>query len=524
MDLKRFTYSLTGKLILTIGALMITGNAILLYFLVHQREKEIIDDSIRWAINFGEIVKRSIDYGMLTYHTTMVQHTVESIAQTEQVMLVRIFNSKGRIAYSSRKEDIGKILEANAPIFKSYHSASGTPVATSSWSVIKSPEGYRILTTALPIYNQMECYTSACHAHSQKEKVLGIIEARLSLQSLDTRIKQNKMTLTLYVLGFLVISTVVLSIILWNIISKPLGILTRGMRQVAAGNLVCTVNIDTKDEIGEHAKVFNAMTSELSKTKKELVEWGQTLEKKVEVEKDEIQKAQAQLIHSAKLASLGRMAAGVAHEINNPLTGVVTFSYLLRDRFPEWSQDRADIEVIIEQANRCSTIIKGLLSFARATTVDKALVNINELLKNSLNMVSHKADFFNINVILDLDESLSHVNANSSQIQQVFLNVIMNAADAMEGKGTLTLCTRKVTENGKPFAEVEFTDTGQGMSEEDKTKLFEPFFTTKPVGKGTGLGLSISHGIIHDHAGNICVKSKVGEGTSFFVRLPLYEG
>lgn len=524
MDLKRLTYSLTGKLILTIGAMMITGNAILLFCLLNQRERELIDNSIRRAINFVEIVKRSIDYGMLTNHRTMVQHTVESIAQTNEVMLVRIFTGKGRIAYSSRKEDIGKILDANAPICKSCHSGPGTPIATSSCSVIKSPEGYKILTTALPINNQMKCYTSTCHAHSQKEKVLGKIEVRLSLQSLDTRIKQGKITLTLYVLGALVISAVVLSIILWNIISKPLRILTRGMRQVTEGNLECTVNIDTKDEIGEHAKVFNVMTSELSKTKKELVEWGQTLEKKVQEKKDEIQKAQAQLVHSAKLASLGRMAAGVAHEINNPLTGVVSFSHLLRDRFPEGSQEREDIEVIIEQANRCSNIIKGLLSFARATTADKGPVNINEILKNSLNMVRHKADFFNINIVLDLDESLSLVNANSSQIQQVFLNMIINAADAMEGKGTLTLCTRKVTENGKPFAEVEFTDTGQGIYEEDITKLFEPFFTTKPVGKGTGLGLAISHGIIHDHAGNISVKSKVGEGTSFFVRLPLYEG
>jgi len=524
MDLKRFTYSLTGKLILAIGAMMIIGSAIFLYLLMYQREKEIIDNSIRRANNFGELVKKSTDYGMLTFNKAMIQHTVENIVQTKEVMLVRIFDNKGRIAYSSKKEDIGTILDANTAICKSCHLGSVTPIATASWSLKKSPEDYRILTTALPIYNKLDCYTSTCHAHTQKENVLGVVEARLSLKDLDTRIKQDKIIITLYVLSVLTISAVVLSIILWNITSKPLSILRRGMRRVAAGELDYTVNINTKDEIGELANVFNNMTSELSKAKKELVDWGQTLEKKIEEKTEEIKKTHAQLVHSAKLSSLGRMAAGVAHEINNPLTGVVTFGHLLRGRFPEGSQEREDIEVIIEQANRCSNIIKGLLSFARATTVDKGPVNINALLKNSLNMVRHKADFFNINIILDLDESLSPVDANSSQIQQVFLNMIINAADAMGEKGTLNLCTRKITENGKPFAEVEFTDTGQGISEEDITKLFEPFFTTKPVGKGTGLGLAVSHGIIHDHGGNIHVKSKVGEGTSFFVRLPLYEG
>lgn len=524
MDLKRLTYSLTGKLILTIGAMMITGSAVFLYFLVHQREKEIIDNSIKRAIHSAEIVERSTEYGMLTYHKAMIQHTVENIVQTKEFMLVRIFNNNGRITYSSRKKDIGIVVNINTQICKSCHFGPGPPSVSQSWSPTKSPEGYRILTTAIPIYNKPACYTSTCHAHSQKEKVLGIVESRLSLQALDTRIKQDKKTLTLYVLIVFAISAIIFSLILWNIISKPLRILRRGLRQVAAGNLDYTINIHTRDEIGELSNVFNNMTSELSKAKKQLMDWGQTLEKKVEEKTEEIKKTNAQLIHSTKLASLGRMAAGVAHEINNPLTGVVTFAHLLRERFPEGSQEREDIEVVIEQANRCSNIIKGLLSFARATTTDKGPVNINEVLKNSLNMVKHKAEFFNINIILDLDESLSPVNANSSQTQQVFLNMILNAADAMEGKGTLTLCTRKVTENSKHFAEVEFTDTGQGISGEDITKLFEPFFTTKPVGKGTGLGLAVSHGIIQDHGGNIHVKTKVREGTSFFVRLPLYEG
>lgn len=524
MELKKFIYSLTGKLILTIGAMMLIGSTLFWYSLVRHGEKDFLDDAVKQGVSFGELVKRSTDYGMLTFHQPMIQHTVEDIGQTEGVIYVRIFDNKGRVVYASKKEDIGTVLDKSAPACKSCHLEPGLPGVKGSWSFKKASEGYRILNTVQPIFNKPECYTAACHAHSKEQKVLGLVESDLSLEYLDRRTKYHRMVLTIYVLSLLIISAMFLSIILWNLITKPVRTLRRGMGRVAAGELDSTVTIDTKDEMGELARVFNTMTSELSKAKKELIEWGSTLEKKVEEEKKEIRKVQTQLIHSAKLSSLGRMAAGVAHELNSPLTGIVTFGHLLRDRFPKGSQEREDIEVIIEQADKCANIIRGLLGFARATSSEKRGININEVLNSSINMVRHKADFFNINIILDIDESLPPIMSDASQLQQVFLNMILNAADAMEGKGTLSICTREVTENGNPFAEIEFTDTGCGISQEDMEKLFEPFFTTKPLGKGVGLGLAVSHGIIKDHGGKILVKSKVGEGTSFFVRLPFYEG
>ena len=523
MDIKRFVHSLTGKLILTIGAMMIVGSAIFWYVLVCREEKDYLNDAVKQGVSFGDLIKRSTDYGMLTFQQPMIQHTVEDIGKTEGVLYVRIFDNKGRVAYSSKKEDIGTVLHTSAPACKSCHLGPGPPEVKGSWSFKKDPEGYRIMNIIQPIYNKPACYTSSCHAHTIEQKVLGLVESDLSLKYLDRRIKQHRTVLTIYVLGVLSISAVVLGIILWNIISKPIQILRKGMRRVAEGELDYTVNIDTRDEIGELAKVFNAMTSELSKAKKELIDWGKKLEKKVEEKAEEIKKTQAQLIHSAKLASLGKMAAGVAHELNSPITGIVTFGHLLLKKFSEGSQESDDIKVIIEQADRCSNIIKGLLRFSRADTAEKEPVNINDVVKNALKLISHKADFFNISIIMDLDISLPLVKANSSQLQQVFLNMIINAADAMDGKGNLLICTRKVIENDKLFTEVEFTDTGHGISEENMVKIFEPFFTQKSVGKGTGLGLSISHGIIQEHGGKILVKSKVGEGTSFFVRLPFDE-
>jgi len=298
------------------------------------------------------------------------------------------------------------------------------------------------------------------------------------------------------------------------------SMLAQGMERVAGGDLDYTINVKRKDEMGELANAFNAMTSDLKKAKHELMEWGNTLEKKVQEKTEAIHRAQAQLIHSEKLASLGRMAAGVAHEINSPLTGIVTFGHLLLKKFPPGTQEREDIEVIIDQANRCSTIIKGLLGFARASAAEKALTNINDVLHSSINIVRNKADFFDIKLITDFDPSLLRVKADSSQLQQVFLNMIVNAADAMEGKGTLTLTTRNAPENNQDFVEVEFRDTGPGIPKENLEKLFEPFFTTKPVGKGTGLGLAVSHGIIQEHGGKIAVTTKLNEGSSFVIKLP----
>jgi two-component system NtrC family sensor kinase len=524
VHVRKTLHSLTGKLILTIGTLMVVGSTVFWYFLIQHQEKELLRNALKYGSSFVDHVKKSTRYGMLTFQQLIIQQTVEASGSAEGVLKVMIFDNKGKLAYSSTKEKRGTILNKNASPCISCHSKSSVPEKIPTWSINMGDEGYRILSIVRPVYNEPACYTSSCHIHPKEQKVLGIVKADLSLAILDEAIRKQGMAITAFVIGFICLFSVVLCTILWNLVSVPLSQLTHGMERVAAGELDYTVRIDTKDEMGELAKAFNAMTADLSLAKKELIKWGNTLEKKVEEKTEEIRKAQAQLVHSEKLASLGRMAAGVAHEINSPLTGIVTFGHLLLKKFPEGSEDRQDIEVIIEQANRCSNIIKGLLGFARATSVEKGLVNINDVLNSSLNMVRHKVDFFNIKLVLNLDESLPPIKANASQIQQVFLNMIINASDAMEGKGTFTITTRKTIDNDKPFAEVEFKDTGQGISEENLPKLFEPFFTTKPVGKGTGLGLAVSHGIIQDHGGRILVKSSIGEGTSFFVRFPFYEG
>jgi two-component system NtrC family sensor kinase len=520
---RKSIHSLTGKLILTIGTLMVVGSTIFWYFLFRHQEHELIQNSVKYGYSFVDYVQKSTRYGMLTFQELLIQQTIEAIGSAEGVQLVRVFACRGKIAYSSDKNDIGRLVDKNSPPCLTCHQYKSPPTEVPGWTITKDRNGFRVLNIIRPIYNEVSCYTSACHVHKKDRKILGHVEANLSLAALDKSIKNQGIAITIYVLIFLVVISVVLCTILWNFVSTPVSLLTQGMEKVAAGDLDYHLDITSKDEMGDLARAFNAMTYDLKKAKEELVEWGNTLEKKVQEKTAAIHRAQAQLIHSEKLASLGRMAAGVAHEINSPLTGIVTFGHLLLRRFPQGSQEYEDVEIIIEQANRCSSIIKGLLGFARASAAEKALTNCNDVITHSLNIVRNKADFFNIKLITELDDSLARVKADPSQLQQVFMNMIMNAADAIDGKGTITVRTRNMKDNDSDFVEIEFHDTGPGISDENLEKIFEPFFTTKPVGKGTGLGLAVSHGIIQEHGGKIIVRTKTGEGTSFFIMLPAHK-
>ena len=211
------------------------------------------------------------------------------------------------------------------------------------------------------------------------------------------------------------------------------------------------------------------------------------------------------MLEAEKLASLGRLSAGVALELNSPLTGIMTFAHLVRDRIPQDDKQALDdINVIIAQTERCSSIIKGLLGFARKGPSESTSVDLNELVQNTVSMLTRQRDFRAIDVEMDLKDDLPSVFADPNQIQQVILNIFTNSADEMTKGGKVRISTRKPLEG---YVEVEFTDNGPGIEPEIIDKIFEPFFTTKPVGQGTGLGLPVSYGIIKRHGGEITVKS-----------------
>ncbi len=224
-------------------------------------------------------------------------------------------------------------------------------------------------------------------------------------------------------------------------------------------------------------------------------------------------------MESERLALIGQLAANVAHELNNPLQGIVTYSHLLLERNSIEDSTKQTLNKIVVQANRSRDIIRGLLDFSRQRKPDKTLCDINILLEESHSFLENQALMHNIEVIMDLDSDLPSIVIDPSQVQRVFINMIVNAAEAMNGNGRLIMTTRRDTNRG--CIEVTFTDTGMGISEENLEKIFDPFFTTKETGHGVGLGLAISYGIIKEHGGSISVESEVGKGTTFTIRLPV---
>jgi two-component system, NtrC family, sensor kinase len=233
----------------------------------------------------------------------------------------------------------------------------------------------------------------------------------------------------------------------------------------------------------------------------------------------ELEAAQSQLVHTEKIASLGRMAAGVAHEINNPLAGILIYAELLQRDLAADAIHKENIDVIINQTMRCQQIVHRLLDFSRQTLGDRKLFDINDVLHRCVELIQHQAFFHNIKVIENLDPFLPPIIGDPGQLQQVFTNLLLNAADAMNGQGQITIASHPTpAEDGVILT---FTDTGSGIAPDIRDKIFEPFFTTKPPGKGTGLGLSIVYGVMQRHGGTISADSPPEGGTTFTIRLPL---
>ena len=325
---------------------------------------------------------------------------------------------------------------------------------------------------------------------------VGMLEAPYS----DVKRRTTLLFLSITLGGTIV--AVALSYLVSSRVTVPVKKLVRASREVADGNLETRVTIRSDRELAELADAFNSMAAALQTRDEKLKEF-----------------ATRKIMESERLAVIGKLAADVAHELNNPLQGIVTYSNLMLEKLPAEDPSVPSIEKIVKQATRCTVIVRGLLDFARQRKPNKRHSDINTVVSDCMSLVEHRAVFHNIELIKKLSGALPKVIVDPSQMEQVFVNLIMNAAEAMDGSGRLTVSTRLDPTGG--FVELDFADTGHGISEENIERIFDPFFTTKEAGKGTGLGLAISYGIVKEHEGSISVVSREGKGATFTVRLPV---
>jgi len=301
-------------------------------------------------------------------------------------------------------------------------------------------------------------------------------------------------------------------------LTRPIGEMVAATRNIIAGRFDQEVRSDSPGEIALLAESFNAMLKSLRQMKGDLEEWGRTLEEKVKQRTEELVAMQARVAQSERLASLGMLAAGVAHEVNNPLGGILALTGLTVEDMRKDDPNRENLEEVIRQTERCRDIVKGLLEFSRQSKGNTEPVDLNKLLRDTLSLVGKQALFFNIEVVCQLELQLPPVVADRSQFQQVFINILMNAVQAMNERGAITIATRRA--GAGDTVEVAISDTGHGIPPEAIGRIFDPFFTTKENGHGTGLGLSIAYGIVTSHGGSITVQSEVGKGSTFTIRMP----
>jgi len=302
-------------------------------------------------------------------------------------------------------------------------------------------------------------------------------------------------------------------------ITRPLAVMVDATGKIAQGDLRHRVDLKGQDEIGQLARAFNLMTDELSLAHEDLTQWGRTLEQRVEERTRELRETQDQLVVSEKLASLGKMAAGVAHEINNPLTTILINTHLLLERSGRDADEAEALNLIADETTRCAGIVRGLLDFARLTPSQAVPTDINDIIDRTLLLLDKQALVRNIRIEKALDRTLPPIEVDKNKIQQVFSNLAINACEAMPKGGALVV--RSLMSRDGTHIEITFADTGVGISKENIPRLFDPFFTTKSF--GTGLGLAVSYGIIRQRGGTILVRSTMGKGTVFTVRIPLAE-
>jgi two-component system NtrC family sensor kinase len=395
--------------------------------------------------------------------------------------------------------------------------------------IFRNPRGARTLAMVTPIYNEPACSNAACHAHPAQIKVLGVLDVALSLDSVDREVADVQLR------TFLVTGIEILLISIFIIyftryfVGIPIEKLIEGTKAVSEMDLDKPIDIlHTSEELDELGHSFNIMRERLRGAVAEINQFTQNLETKVEERTNQLKAAHQKLMQTDRLASLGHLAASVAHEINNPVSGVLNLSMLLQriltdDGIPpgRLADFRKYLAQISNETTRVGRIVSDLLAFSRRSKPQRVQMDLNKIVRLTLSLVSHKLKLMNVEVEMQLDDGLPAVPCDPSQVQQVVLNLVLNGAEATQTKGERRLrISTGLAENGAAVV-LAVEDSGEGIPRENLAKIFDPFFTTKPEGKGVGLGLAVLYGIVQAHGGEVEVRSTPGEGTLFTVTLPL---
>jgi two-component system NtrC family sensor kinase len=495
------------------------------YFSIREQRKRLEEAALVSAERQSEVLRRSASHYMLNNDRTGLYELMMNMADQPGMVRIRIMNPQGIISYSTAPTEVGDTIDKSAEACYGCHERS-KPLARLNRSDrfrVYRADGSRVLGVITPIENEPACSNAACHAHPAGTQILGVLDTNISLARMDRSLAIETREMAAGTAVALLAVVVLSGLFIWKVVHNPLRELETGTERIASGELGYQIHVGSRDEAGELAHSFNEMSNRLQIAQAEITAWAHTLEERVEEKTRELKQAHQHMLQVEKMATIGKMAAVVAHEINNPLSGILTYSKLVKrwiekNTQPSTKQEemRGSLDLIASESKRCGELVQNLLSFSRVSPMNLAWCDLNQVIDRCVRLVQHKLDIAGIQLNLNLAADLPPAHCDPAQIEQVVLAMVINAIDAMPQEGNLWLSTRA----NEDAMELVIRDDGFGSPEEHLAPIFEPFYTTKEAG-GSGLGLAISQNIVERHGGRIEVKSEVGQGTTFKITLPI---
>jgi two-component system NtrC family sensor kinase len=498
------------------------GGLIFVWLVLRSQQQLLMDQTVRNAAFFSDTLLNSLEREMLRNERAELMAALTAVATQPSMRELRLFDHKGVTAFSSRPGEAGRTADMKEQTCVACHGTAQRPAVLNAKErsrIVPNHRG-RMLATVTPIYNRTECATSGCHAPPDRQRVLGLLEVGVSLNDVDdTLLALQRTTAAAGLLTIVGLAVVAIAFTRRQVV-RPIAKLAEGVNRVKLGELKEPVEVEGSGEVADLALAFNEMEAALLDIRRQRQALLENLEKQVRERTAALEKAQERMVHTEKMSSLGRLAASIAHEINNPLAGILTYAKLLVRTLEAWGPDDAtrqklvkNLKLVEQETRRCTAIVRGLLDFARERPLETTDFDLNAAVAEALGLIRHQIELQNITLEVE-SGALPPVHADFGQIRQCLLNVLINGCDAMPGGGTLRVTTRA----GEGVVEARIQDTGVGIPPENLKRVFDPFFTTKT--KGTGLGLSVVYGIVEGHGGSLRLESTVGAGTSVTLVLP----
>ncbi|MBC8320363.1 MAG: hypothetical protein H8E34_06560 [Bacteroidetes bacterium] len=472
---------------------------------------------------------------MLKNDRSALQNTLDVINTMPGIEDVNMYDNQDNLVHSTFSSDT---LGSNNPNCKGCHEDISTmfPRKEKSFKIINIDHecemsqknyDYRLLLIRSPILNEKSCYTAACHAHQKSDEVLGSFVIRIPLEDLDAAVEES--STDFFLLAALTTFLLVVGLMLFTRkkIKNPLNAILSASEAVSKGDKSIRLELNPNQlyDMRVVSLAFNNMLDNLQTATSELQNWSQQLEYKVQKKSEELSEMQNELIHVERIASLGKLSASVAHEINNPLSGILTYTKLVQKQLNKPDLDDAQkvsvlkyLRVIEIETKRCGDIVKGLLDFSRKDQQDFEPNQLHKILEEALTLLAHQLKIDNISVLTVFAAKWDAINCSENQIKQAFIAILLNASEAVLENGEILIKTSNPDED---HIKIEITDNGVGIAPEDIPHVFEPFFSAKQKASGIGLGLAIVHGIVQSHKGKVEAASEFGKRTTISVILPI---